>query len=98
MLKQLKLAALGLIAASAILPVASPANAALSKDVQESVSRVQAEVPQEKLLARRRYRLVRRVCTRYRRYRVRVRVRTRYGYRYSYRYRNVCIRYRNYYR
>ncbi|MEM7554572.1 MAG: hypothetical protein AAF378_10800 [Cyanobacteria bacterium P01_A01_bin.84] len=109
MLKQIKLAALGLVAASAILPVASPASAAFSETAQESVAGIKTEVPQEELVAGRRYYRVRRVrvyrpVRRYRRrYRVRRRVCTRYRRyrfrtRYGYRYRTVCLRYRNVYR
>lgn len=57
MLKQIKIAALGLFAASAILPVASPANAALSKTAQESVAEIQTEIPNEELIADKPYRV-----------------------------------------
>ncbi len=103
MFKQIKLATLGLIAASAILPVVSPANAALSRTVQESLTEVQTEAPKEELVARR-YK-VRRVYRRrpvrvYRRRPVRVyRRRPTRVYRrrtcYYNRYRKVC-RYRTY--
>lgn len=104
MFKQIKLAALALVAASAILPVAPPASAALSKTAQESVAEIQAEIPKEELIADRsrrvRYRRrphsrrrVRRVHRR-RVYRRPVRVyRRRTCYRS--RYKTVC-RYRTY--
>lgn len=53
MLRQVKLAALGLVAASAILPMASPASAAFSKNVREAVTEIQTEIPEEELIARR---------------------------------------------
>ncbi|MGB3652282.1 MAG: hypothetical protein WBA41_13855 [Rivularia sp. (in: cyanobacteria)] len=71
--KQVKFAALGLVAASAILPGASPASALLSKTAQQSVAEIQTELPQEELFARRyrvRRRVRRRVSDRPRRVRV----------------------------
>lgn len=74
MFKHIKLAVLGLVAASATLPVASPANAALSKTAQGSVAEIQTEVPKEELIAGRRDRVRRvRVYRRHPRHRDRVR-------------------------
>ena len=106
MLKRIKLATLGLVAASAILPVASPARAAFSKTSQESVIEIQGEVAKQELIAHRRRRhrhhRRRRRRVRYRRYRrpryIRRRrcYRTRrYRTRNGYSYKTVC-RYRNY--
>jgi len=104
MFKKVKLAALGLIVASAILPVASPVNAALSRTVQESVAEIPTEtdIDKEQLIARRyrryrrrRVRVYRRPRRRYRRrYRRPVRVYRRRTCYYN-RYRKVC-RYRTY--
>ena len=111
MFKQSKLAALGLIAASAILPMAPPASARLSSSAQESVAEIQSEIPFEELIARHyRRRVRRRHRVRYRsrprrRHRVRYRRRPRRRYRhrgvyrrrtcYRGRYKTVC-RYRTY--
>ncbi|MEO1762117.1 MAG: hypothetical protein AAFR83_09105 [Cyanobacteria bacterium J06629_18] len=85
MLKKVKFAALGLIAASAILPVA-PVNAALSATNQESITEIQT-TPGEQLVAGR-YR-------RYRRIRVhRRRPRRRYRRVYRRRYRRPVRIYR----
>ena len=103
--KQIKLAALGLITASAILPAASTVNAALSRTSQQSIAEIQLETPKEQLVTRR-YRRYRRKV----RYRRRPRRRYRRVYRRRYRrpvrvyrrrtcyytrYRRVC-RYRTY--
>lgn len=69
MFKQIKLAALALVAASAILPVAPPASAALLKTAQESVAEIQAEIPKEELIADRSRRVRRRRVRRRVRYR-----------------------------
>ncbi|BAY87435.1 hypothetical protein NIES267_69570 [Calothrix parasitica NIES-267] len=50
MLKKIKFAALGLVAASAILPVA-PINAALSKTARETITEIQTDTPGEQLVA-----------------------------------------------
>ncbi|MDY6899724.1 MAG: hypothetical protein SWZ49_16850 [Cyanobacteriota bacterium] len=55
MFKKIKFAALGLVAASAMLPVA-PVNAALSKTTQETATEILADTPGEQLIAGRRYR------------------------------------------
>ena len=79
MFKKIKFAALGLVAASAILPVA-PINAALSKTARETITEIQTDTPGEQLVAGR-YR-------RNRRRRVRVyRRRPRSNYRRQIRYR-----------
>lgn len=76
MFKKIKLAALGLIAASTILPVA-PVNAALSKTTQD-ITEIQADTSEERLIAGRRYRR-RRYRRRYPRVRIyRRRPRRRY--------------------
>ena len=62
MFKNIKLAALGLVAASAMLPVA-PINAALSKTARETITEIQTDTAGEQLVA-----------GRYRRNRRRVRV------------------------
>ncbi len=93
--KQVKFAALGLVAASAILPGASPASALLSKTAQQSVAEIQTELPQEELFARR-YR-DRRVRDRPRRVRViRRRVRDRRRRRVRVIRRRTCYRTRRY--
>jgi hypothetical protein len=66
MFKQIKCAALALVATSAILPMAPPVEAALSKTAQESLAEIQAKIPKEDLIAGR-YRRVRRRRVRYRR-------------------------------
>lgn len=103
MFNKIKLTALGLIAASTILPVASPVNAAVLRTGEESVAEIQAEKPKEELITRRyRVRRVRRrrvYRRRPRRYRVRKIYRRPRFYRrrtcYYTRYRRVC-RYRTY--
>ena len=50
MFKNIKLAALGLVAASAILPVA-PINAALSKTARETITEIQTDTAGEQLVA-----------------------------------------------
>jgi len=50
MFKKIKFVALGLVAASAILPVA-PINAALSKTARETITEIQTDTPGEQLVA-----------------------------------------------
>ena len=50
MFKKIKFAALGLVAASARLPVA-PINAALSKTARETITEIQTDTPGEQLVA-----------------------------------------------
>ena len=70
MFNKIKFAALGLVAASAMLPV-TPVNAALSKTTQDTVTEIVAGRPGEQLIAGRRYR---RRHRRHRRHRRRVRI------------------------
>ena len=97
MFKQIKLAALGLVAVSAILPMAPPSSAGLSKAAEESVAEIKSEIPKEDLIARHyRRRIRRRHRVRYRR-RPRRRHRLRRVYRRRYRHprvyrRRICYR------
>ena len=106
LIKQLKLAFVGLFAASMTLPVAAPANALISKTSEDSIATSKQEFPliaKYKYRRRRRYRRPRS----YRVYRIRRRRYPRYyryrkypKYRYrrypKYRYRRKYRRYRTY--